>query len=105
MSLKEEKELEHFKSLMYLEEQGTATDPGPYWVTKQPWKVSMETLVDNQPAVLRVMNSTKAKLNRKPDWRMYTRISSKISLTEASPERFLRKSFKIGSKREARHTT
>ena len=50
---------EHFKSLMYLEEQGTVTDPGPYWVTKQPWKVSKETLVDNKPAVLGVMNSTR----------------------------------------------
>ena len=69
MSLKEEKELEHFESLMYLEEQGTVMDPRPYWVTKQPWKVSKETLVDNKPAVLGVMNSTKAKLNRKPDWR------------------------------------
>ena len=54
---------------MFLEEQGKVTDPGPYWVTKQPWKVSKETLVDNKPAVLRVINSTKAKLNRKPDWR------------------------------------
>ena len=44
-------------------------DPGPYWLTKQPWKVSKETLVDNKPTVVRVMNSTKAKLNRKPDWR------------------------------------
>ena len=30
MSLKEEKELEHFESLMYLEEQGPSKDPGPY---------------------------------------------------------------------------
>ena len=56
MSLKEEKELEHFESLMYFKEQGTSKDPGPYWVTKQPWKVNKETLVDNKPAVLGVMN-------------------------------------------------
>ena len=34
MSLKEERDLEHFKSLMYLEEEGTVNDPGPYWVTR-----------------------------------------------------------------------
>ena len=69
MSLKEDRELEHFESLMYLEEQGTAKDPGPYWVTRQPWKIDKENLVDNKPAILGVMNSTKAKLNRKPNWR------------------------------------
>ena len=52
MSLKEERELEHFESLMYLKEQGTAKDPGPYWVTRQPWKIDKENLVDNKPAVL-----------------------------------------------------
>ena len=30
MSLKDEKDLEHFKSLMYLDKKGTKKDPGPY---------------------------------------------------------------------------
>ena len=69
MSLKEERDLEHFESLMHLDEKGTKEDPGPYWVTKQPWIVDKENLVDNKPAVLGVMNSTKRKLDKEPGWR------------------------------------
>ena len=37
MSIKEEKDYEWFKSLMHLDEEGTAEDPDPYWVTEFPW--------------------------------------------------------------------
>ena len=53
----------HFESLMYLEEQGTVNNLGPYWVTRQPRRIDKENLVDNKPAVLGIMNSTKSKLN------------------------------------------
>ena len=56
MSLKTEKEYEHFKSLMVLDKNGTANDPGPYWVTKQPWIADKNNLIDNRVAVLGVMN-------------------------------------------------
>ena len=55
MSLKTEKEYEHFKSLMVLDKNGTADDPGPYWVTKQPWIADKNNLIDNRSAVLGVM--------------------------------------------------
>ena len=44
MSLKDEKNLEHFKSLMYLDRHGTEKDPGPYWVTSFPWVKNKEDL-------------------------------------------------------------
>ena len=69
MSLKDEKEYEHFRSLMVLDEEGSKSDPGPYWVTKQPWLLDKNTLVNNKPAVLGVMNSTMKKLNKEPQWR------------------------------------
>ena len=55
---------------MHLEEKGTEKDPGSYWVTKQPGKVDKKILEDNNLAVLGEMNSTKTKLNRKPDWKV-----------------------------------
>ena len=69
MTLKEERDLEHFESLMYLDEKETEKDPSPYWVKRQPWVVDKENLVCNKPSVLGVMNSTKRKLDKKPDWR------------------------------------
>ena len=69
MSIKDEKEYEHFKSLMHLEEKGTENDPGPYWETFQPWVIDKTELVGNKPAVLGVMNSTMKKLNKEPHWR------------------------------------
>ena len=47
MLLKDEKYLEHFESLMYLEEKRTVNDSGPYWVTRQSWVVEKENLIDN----------------------------------------------------------
>ena len=69
MSLKEERDLEHFESLMYLEEKGTVNDPVPYQVMRQRWKIDREILEDNKSAVLGVRNSSKTKLGRKPDCR------------------------------------
>ena len=46
MSLKEGRDLEHFESLMYLEEEGTVNDPGPYWVMRQPLKIDKENIED-----------------------------------------------------------
>ena len=34
MSIKDKKEYKQFKSLMYLDKEGTQDDPGPYWRTK-----------------------------------------------------------------------
>ena len=63
MSLKHEKEYEYFQSLMVLDEKGTETDQGPYWVIEKPWIKDRETLIDNRAAVLGVMNSTVRKLS------------------------------------------
>ena len=54
---------------MVMDKKGTETDPGPYWVTKQPWIKDRETLIDNRAAVLGVMNSTMRKLSKNPKWR------------------------------------
>ena len=68
MSLKDKKDLEHFKSLMYLDKKGTKKDPGPYWVTTFPWIKNKEDLTHNKSAVLGVMNSTRKKLDKEPSW-------------------------------------
>ena len=69
MSIKEEKQYEKFKSLMYLDEEGTLEDPGPYWRTKFPWKLNPNELVNNRPAVTAMMYATEKKLLRNPEWR------------------------------------
>ena len=68
MSLKYEKKYEYFKSLIVLDDKGTETDQGPYWVTKQPWIKERETPIDNRAAVLGVMNSTIRKLSKNLKW-------------------------------------
>ena len=69
MSLKNELEYEHFKSLMVLDKKGTDRDYQPYWVTKQPWIKDRKMMVDNKSAVIGIMNSTLRKLNKNPKWR------------------------------------
>ena len=69
MSLKHKKEYEYFKSLMVFDKKGADMDPGPYWITKQPWIKDKETLVDNRAAVLGVINSTMRKLCKNLKWR------------------------------------
>ena len=69
MSIKEEREYESFKSLMYLDELGTEDDPGPYWRTEYPWTIEPEDLVDNKAAVSAVMRATERKLDKNLDWR------------------------------------
>ena len=69
MSLKDERDYERFKSLMYLDSAGTDEDPGPYWRTSFPWTIEPKDLVDNKAAVAAVMYSTERKLSKKPDWR------------------------------------
>ena len=69
MSLKDEKEYNRFKSLMYLDITGTHEDPGPYWRTSFPWTVEPHDLVDNKAAVLAVMRATEKKLSKNPNWR------------------------------------
>ena len=54
---------------MYLDEEGTEDDPGPYWRTKYPWNIPKEDLIDNYQAVLGVMNATAKKLDKDPEWR------------------------------------
>ena len=68
MSLKEEKDLEYFESLMHMEEKGTKNDPGPYLVMKQPWKIDKDILEDKKSAILGVIYCTKTKFVRKRDW-------------------------------------
>ena len=69
MSLKEEREYDHFKSLMFLDEQGTHDDPGPYWRTEFPWTIEPDDLIDNKAAVTAVMHATEKKLSKNPAWR------------------------------------
>ena len=69
MTIKDERDYENFKSLMHLDSKGTASDPGPYWVSSFPWIRDKTELIDNKPAVLGVMNSTMKKLSRDPAWK------------------------------------
>ena len=69
MSIRDERLYEGFKKLMHLDSEGTVVDPGPYWVSKLPWTLDRNKLVDNRPAVLGVMNSTLKKLGRDPSWK------------------------------------
>ena len=64
MSIKDERDYEHFKSLMVLDKVGTEEDKGPFWVSKFPWTVDKSILINNKAAVLGVMNSTLRKLER-----------------------------------------
>ena len=58
MSIRDEKEYDKFKSLMFLDTDGSDTDPGPYWRTRFPWTVEPADLADNKAAVAAVMHST-----------------------------------------------
>ena len=69
MSLKDERDYERFRSLMYLDVAGTKEDPGPYWRTEYPWTIEPEDLIDNKAAVTAVMLATEKKLSRNPQWR------------------------------------
>ena len=66
MSIHDEKEYNRFKSLMYLDEQGTQDDPGLYWRTKFLWNIDLTELLDNKATVASVMNMTENKLQKKP---------------------------------------
>ena len=68
MTLKEERDYKKFQSLMSLDPLGSESDPGPYWVSELPWTVDKSKLINNQPAVLGVMNSTVKKLAKDPVW-------------------------------------
>ena len=68
-TIKQEREYGQFKKNMYLDEEGTEEDPGPYWRTSYPWVVPREDLPNNRPAVLGVMNTTARKLDKDPTWR------------------------------------
>ena len=69
MSIREEKDYDRFKSLMFLDEVGTCEDPGPYWRTEFPWTIEPEDLIDNKAAVAAVMHATERKLDKNPIWR------------------------------------
>ena len=69
MSIKDELDYEKFKSLMYLDTDGTSEDPGPYWRTGFPWTIEPSDLIDNKAAVAAVMHATEKKLNRNLEWR------------------------------------
>ena len=68
MSLKDEKAYAEFANNLRFEEIGTAEDPGPYYVSKFPWAVDRNSLPNNLPAVIGVMNATKRKLQQDPEW-------------------------------------
>ena len=68
MSLHDEREYVKFRNNLHYNENGTASDPGPYWETKLPWNVEKSELIDNKAAVIAVMKSTKRKLRRDPEW-------------------------------------
>ena len=69
MSIKDEMDYEKFKSLMYLDSEGTVDDPGPYWRTGFPWTIEPKDMIDNKAVVAAVMNATKRKLSKNPEWR------------------------------------
>ena len=69
MTIKEEKEYKQFLDNMYLDTEGTESDPGPYWRTSYPWRIPCEDLVDKKQAVLGVMRATERKLTKDPAWR------------------------------------
>ena len=68
MSLHDEREYVKFKDNLSYNETGSEYDPGPFWETKLPWNIEKSELVDNKPAVIAVMNSTKRKLAKDPMW-------------------------------------
>ena len=68
MSLHDEREYTKLKNNLVYNETGTEKDPGPYWTTKLPWRIDRTELIDNKPAVLGVMNTTKKKLAKDPQW-------------------------------------
>ena len=70
MSLHDEREYAKFRDNLVYDEVGTEEDPGPYWKTKLPWNINKMELVDNKPAVIGVMNATKKKLAKDPEWEM-----------------------------------
>ena len=69
MSIKDEKEYEKFRSLMYLDSSGTIDDPGPYWRTGFPWTIEPSDMTDNKAAVAAVMHATEKKLRKNTEWR------------------------------------
>ena len=70
MSLANERKYADFQSRMKYDEEGTVEDPGPYFTVEEfPFIIPKEDLVDNYPAVLRVMNSTAKKLEKNELWR------------------------------------
>ena len=69
MSIKDERDYTNVKNLMHLDQEGSANDPGPYWVSSLPWTLDKAELIDNKPAVLGVMNSTIRKLSKDPKWK------------------------------------
>ena len=69
MSLKDEREYNNFARRMRYDKEGTENDPGPYWRCSYPWKIPKEELIDNYPAVIKVMDSTAKKLKKDPSWR------------------------------------
>ena len=70
MSLSEERKYADFQARMKYDKKGTETDPGPYFVvTHFPYVIPKEELIDNYPAVIRVMESTARKLEKSPSWR------------------------------------
>ena len=70
MSLANERKYADFQSRMKYDEEGTVEDPGPYFTVEEfPFIIPKEDLVDNYPAVLRVINSTAKKLEKNELWR------------------------------------
>ena len=70
MSLADERKYADFKERMSYNEEGSVEDPGPYFVVEKfPFIIPKENLIDNYPAVLRVMNSTTKKLEKDKSWR------------------------------------
>ena len=69
MSILNERTYADFQSRMSYNEEGTVEDPGPYFaVDKFSFIIPKKDLVNNYPAVLREMNSTKKKLEKDETW-------------------------------------
>lgn len=63
MSLKDEREYLDMQSRMRYDAEGRC------WWVKFNWTVPKEALINNKPAVMRVMEATKRKLDKNPEWR------------------------------------
>ena len=104
LSLADERKYADFQSRLVYDKKGTVDDPGPYFVVQKfPYIIPKEQLVDNNPAVLRVMRSTERKLENNKSWRKVYESRSKIWWKGSLLERLRLKKLILGNLRVVKH--